>query len=91
VNVTAFLERYPQFRQAGQTLIEACLADAALMVNPDVYGDKADYATGLFAAQMLAASPYGMSMRLEDDKSKTIFDAEVERLKRAVLPRILVT
>lgn len=84
-----FLARYPQFRQAG-ALVSLCLKDAALKVEPSIYLKETEYAIGLFAAQMLARSPYGQSMRLEDDDTKTIFDVEIEELKTRCLPRMIV-
>lgn len=87
---TRFLVRYPQFKSAGSPLIQASLTEAALFVEPAIYGAKTDYAIGLFAAQQLARSPWGQTQRLSDDESKTIYDDAIDELKKTIGVRMVV-
>jgi len=87
---TEFLARYPEFRSAG-ALIEKALADATLQVDPAVYGLKAEMAIGLIAAIDLAGSPFGRSLRLDEDDRMTSYETKLNAIKKQVGIRMIVT
>lgn len=85
-----FVARYPEFVPAG-SLVAGALADAALMVDVNIYGALTDRAIGLYAAQILARSPFGRTLRqVEKDGNKTPYDDDLNELKMRVLPRMVV-
>jgi hypothetical protein len=84
VTVTDFIELYPEMCEAGTPLITAKLAEATLMVDASVWGDKADMGVGLTCAELLAHSPYGHSARLVDKEGDTVYRRRLEMLKRLV-------
>jgi hypothetical protein len=61
--LTAFRIRFPEFRNAPDDLVQACLDAAAQEVDPDTWGLKYDEGHGLCAANLLALSPFGQGAR----------------------------
>jgi hypothetical protein len=91
VTADSFIAGFPEFRNAGALLTEA-LNRAALMVDPNVYGARTDLAVELYAAQWLARSPWGRTLRLvKEDGSETPYDKRLEELKRSAVPNMFVT
>lgn len=64
VTVSSFKDRFPEFEQAGSTLVQACLDDAAAQVNASAWGTATDRAVVLLAAHFLALSPFGLGLQL---------------------------
>lgn len=85
-----FRIRYPQFRTAGDELVQACLDDAEMRVSEDTFGTRFDQAHGLKAAHLLAISPYGRSQRLASNDGESIYQEQLDKLTLEVAPRIIV-
>lgn len=87
-----FLASFPEFESASQSLITAKLLEAGATCGVDAYGSTVSVAVGYYAAHLLWTSPFGVSMRLdgngEDIPSRYLL--ELERLRLAVVPRIIV-
>lgn len=82
--LATFRIEYPEFVGVGDTLVEAKLAAALARTDATGFGDDADAAQGLYAAHLLASSPYGQTSRQEGaDKATTTYLDEWQRLARA--------
>ena len=82
---------YPEFVTATDPLVKAVLDDAAVRLNADAFGAKADIAHGLMAAHILLNKPYGRSQRLESGSAEDDrYMQELDRLKLECIPAILV-
>ena len=89
-----FLERFPEFRSAGDLLIGLVLDEAAGEVSEETFGSQTQAAIGHLAAHKLVISPYGVSLRL-DGNGKELptnqYLAEFQRIRRMVVVRTFVT
>lgn len=86
-----FIAAYPQFEAAGDLITQA-LADATPRVDDEVFGDLTDFAIGLLAADWLVCSPYGQSMRSDDDsEKKSRYRKQFEELRRERVVAFVVT
>lgn len=86
-----FLAAYPQF-QSGVSLVPQALAYATMRVAPEAFGDATEMAIGLLAADWLVCSPYGQSMRSDDDKDKpSRYWRQFEQLRKERVIRAFVT
>lgn len=91
MTIGAFRARYPEFRTAPDTLVQAVLDEAVLRIEPSAFGAKADIAHGLMAAHLLLNNPYGRSQRLESgDAEDDRYMQELAQLKVECIPAILV-
>jgi hypothetical protein len=84
LDVSAFLTRYPEFAGLDEAHVQAALDDAALEIDVEVWGDKADKGQGLLAADLLYRSPFGARARTENAKEGEMYREEYARLTRAV-------
>ena len=85
VTVESFKAEYPEFEEAGDTLIAAKLADAVLNIAADTWGTEADAGVMLTAAHNLAISPFGRNSRLDkDDPTRSIYGEELKARQRRV-------
>ncbi len=89
MEIAAFKIRYPEFSQATDEHIQACLDDAALSVDAEVYGSKYDLAHGLLTAHYLAMSPNGLQLRMMTDQGSvplvaSYYGREFRRVRRSV-------
>jgi Protein of unknown function (DUF4054) len=91
MTVEEFRARFAEFRTAGDPLVESVLAEATRRVAPEVYGELTNDAVGYLAAHLLAISPFGKNMRLEDDKSETTFWSEYIAIRKQVVVTTFVT
>ena len=83
VTYSSFVTRFPEFTNATQALVEACIAEAELMVDSNYYGDKADMAVNYYAAHLIAINPLGEMARLDKKSEKTIYLIHFEKIKRS--------
>lgn len=81
LTLASFLEGYPEFQNAGSTLVESKLGEAALSINATVWGSKADQGHGLLTAHLLALSPYGQNARLSGPDGSSTWGDHFERLR----------
>jgi hypothetical protein len=84
VSRATFLSRRPEFATTPTTLVDACLVDAELMIDRDVYGGKADAGVMAYAAHLIAINPLGEMARLDKKGEKTTYFLEWERIKRSL-------
>lgn len=88
MSLSAFRTRFPEFRTAGDDLVQAILDEAALRVDPDAYGAKIDIAHGYRAAHLLASSPFGRSLRLDGAEERYL--ALLDELRTETVPGFFV-
>lgn len=81
LTVAAFRARTRKtFAQQTDEEIGSALADALAELGP-TWGELADKGQELIASASLARSPAGLQAKLVRDDGRTIFDAELERLR----------
>jgi hypothetical protein len=92
VTAAEFLAVYPEFRSVGTDQLVATLAQAALSVDRNIFGAKADAAIGTLAGHLLWGSPYGASLRVTTEApDESPYLQEFKRLSYEVAPRMFVT
>lgn len=64
VTTASFKARFPEFVNADETFVYACIADAAARCSADAWGANYDQAVNLLAAHIMAISPFGMGLQL---------------------------
>lgn len=73
--------RFPEFVPATTALVEACIADAELMVDRTFYGDRADMAVTYLAAHLIATNPLGEYSRLRATQDgSTVYSKQYEKI-----------
>lgn len=83
MQLEVFREQFPEFKNLGDSMVQAFLDAAALEVDADVWGTKEDQGIGYLAAHKMALSPYGQTARLGGKDSST-YKAHYEDLVRQV-------
>lgn len=73
ITLAAFKAAFPEFVEAGDTLIGTWLAFAANEIDAELYSHTTDQAHGLLTAHYLACAPSGQMARLASDKSQTTY------------------
>ena len=91
MTVEEFRAAFLHFRTAPDHLIEKAIADATARVAPETFRTLTEQAIGQLAAHLLAISPFGVNLRLVDDKGKTTHLTEYERIANQCVVRMLVT
>lgn len=91
MDTATFRARFPEFRAASDTLVDAVITEATARIASETFGDLTDTAIGYLAAHLLATSPLGASQRLEDDKTETTYFKEYRALGRQTAIRSFVT
>jgi hypothetical protein len=83
-STASFLLAYPEFANAGTTLLTAALADAELLVS-DSFGTQRDSVVYLTMADSLSRSPSGRDAKLEPGGTTagTTYQHTLDRLKSA--------
>lgn len=84
VTRTTLIARFPEFTSTPEALVDACIVDAALMVDEDYYGTKADMAVTFLAAHYIAMNPLGEMARLDKKGEKTTYLVLYESVKRSL-------
>ena len=84
VDRTSLITRFPEFTNATEALVTACIAEAELMVDRSYYGEKADMAVTHLAAHLVAINPLGEMARLDKKGDKTIYLISFEKIKRSL-------
>lgn len=85
VTAASFLERFPHFTAAGNTLIEAELTQARLHVNAKLWGEQTDDGVMQLTAHRIAKNPGGQFARLINKDGSTNYLAEFERMEKRLL------
>lgn len=84
VTYTSFKAAFPEFEPAENSLVTTKIAAASLQINSTVWGTRYDEGVMWLTAILLASSPYGEQSRLSDDKSKTVYHENYNRLRSIV-------
>lgn len=77
MNRATFIVQFPEFADTNTAQVEAILAAAALEIDADVWGDKADQGQAYLAAHKLALSPFGNNGQLVATGSGAGYEATV--------------
>ena len=86
-----FKARHPEFRAASDPLVQTALDDAAASLNLTQFGTMATRVLALTAADNLAKSPFGTSVRVEiNDKGLNRYEVELAEIYRATDVRMIV-
>lgn len=90
INLATFKARYPEFLNAPDTLIAACMSEAVTMCPVSVWGaggdsprDLTQQGVFLYTAQFLSESPFARHMNLVADGASP-YKARIDTLKRIV-------
>ena len=78
--------KHPEFDIPRNTdvVLNAYIADAVLLHCAEVWGTRLDLGVEWKTCDLLARSPYGRELRLEKDETRTIYQAEWERIRDQV-------
>jgi len=94
MNLSDFRDARPEFDQiSDDEYVQGKLDEAARQLSEDAWGDHYDDAHSLVAAHLLWNSPLGSTMRLDggSEDSSGRYLKQFERLRLAVIPRMMVT
>lgn len=72
--VAQFITRFPEFKGVDAKYIQAHLEAAAIEIDAEVWGRRADEGQLFLAAHMMATSPTGNGARLAGDGTSTYQD-----------------
>lgn len=72
-----FIVQFPEFAKTAVAHVEAILAAAALEIDAEVWGAKADQGQAYLAAHKLALSPFGNNAQLVATGSGAGYEATV--------------
>jgi len=73
VTRASLIAEYPEFTNADTALVTTKISHAYKFVDETIFGDQADLAVTLYACHLIAMSPYGMEMRLQDKNGETTY------------------
>lgn len=82
-----FLQKHPEFRNAGETLIGAAINDAAACVSEAEFGARYDMAIRYKACALLADGTYGQVTPLPNKGQQTKYQERWDRLVM-MIPRM---
>lgn len=88
---TTFVAGFPEFQDTNRELVTQKLNEAILQLDAPTFGTFFDSAVYLFTAQKLAKSPFGNAAKLVSKDGSTVYDAELELLRAAVVSGYRVT
>lgn len=82
----AFIIQFPEFTNSTVSLVEACLAAAALEIDTEVWGDKATQGQYYLTAHKMALSPLGNNaqMFVKLGETTTVYWVHYQKLVRQV-------
>lgn len=86
-----FLTQFPEFKGVELDLVQAHLDAAALEIDVDIWGLKADQGQAYLAAHKMALSPYGQNARLSTDDGRTTYFTHYKALRLQVTSGFRVT
>lgn len=78
-----FIAEYPEFKTASAAFVNRKLTQAALRIDPNVWGVKQDMGHGLITAVMLCRSPSGKTAQMVPEAA-----VSYERELRALLKEV---
>jgi hypothetical protein len=87
VDAASLIARFPEFTQTVTEypdLVDGAIADAELMVDRVVWGDKADAGVTHYAAHLIAINPIGEMARLDKRGEKTTYLLSYNELKKTL-------
>lgn len=84
VNADLIRAEFPEFDELTDPEIDPKIADAALCVNSETWGDRADIGVKYMTAHLLAISPLGEQAKLVAKTGQTTYLMTFEKYKRSV-------
>lgn len=84
VSTSSFKDRFAQFANTDDDLVQLVLDEASSQVNRTVWGSRADEGILYLAAHLLEIDAYGEASRLNDDTKQTTFERHFKRLIQQV-------
>jgi len=86
VTAASLKVNHPEFDNSAlpDAVITAFIAQATLLHCEEVWGDDFDFGVEWKTCHLLALSPYGRSLKLVQDKKKTIYGDEWTRREKQV-------
>lgn len=88
---TTFVAAYPEFAGTAEELVKRKLEEAVRQLEPTAWGTLLDDGTYLLAAQKLARTPFGNAAKLSATDGRTVYDAELDRMRQDVASGYRVT
>lgn len=76
----SFRALFPEFNTAPDQLVQSRLDQAALRIDPAVWGSRAGEGQAYLAAHLLALAPGGQFARLVSKEGKTTYGNEHEKM-----------
>jgi hypothetical protein len=87
VDATSLTVRYPELAPAvtaAPDMVDACIAQAEILIDRTVYGSKADAAVHALAAHFVAINPLGELGRLNKRNDDTVYLMQYRQLRRSL-------
>lgn len=84
VTLADFRVRFPEFVNVSDGLVQACIDEAVLEIDTEVWGDRAFVGVMYLAAHRLSLSPYGQGARLVGKDDKTTYYTHFIRCRDSV-------
>ncbi len=81
MTLVEFRVAFPEFKTAGDELVQNKLDFASRVLSREVLDDMYDEAHGVKAADMLAKSPFGQSARMVNKDGTTTYSRRFEEIK----------
>lgn len=79
-----FLARFPEFEGTPVTLIEQCISEAYLELDPSVWNAALDTGAKYLAAHKIALSPFGIQAKLVSKMGDTTYNQHFQQLVKKV-------
>lgn len=88
VSYNDFIARFPAFEPADAAVVQIELANAARIVNSDMFIEQTDDAVGLLTAHRMALRPGGEFARMKnkDGGSRTTYGDLYQAMQKNVMP-----
>lgn len=80
MTLAEFRVRYPEFKNAGDTLVQAVLDETEGELDTEVWASKWDTGHGLLTAHRLALSPFGQTARMVDAQRSTTYKKHFDEI-----------
>lgn len=81
---TTFVAAFPEFAGADEPFVTAKMGEATRELDVTLWGALFDDGVYKLTAQKLAKSPYGNSAKLSTTNGRTVYDEELDRLRRFI-------
>jgi len=90
LSLGAFMAEFPEFADAEDDLVAARLAQAHRLFSEEILGDRYLDAVRYKTADLIAASPFGKSLRLEKGNGPSIYAETLADILAGTASRVVV-